>query len=125
MENQSGAPAVAVSSAFEVRTNRTTIHDGAPTTPVTRSSDAGTVDASEREIRLVRNPDGQWTARDIDVEVSAQGATRAEALDALDAVVAALDGDSGHAPTDEELRELGVDPATTRTQDDDLPDVLE
>jgi hypothetical protein len=78
---------------------------------------------SSREIRLVENPDGQWTARDLDVEISAQGPTREAALDALDDVVAALQGDAGHDPTDEELRELGVDPETARTQGDELPDV--
>jgi len=46
-------------------------------------------------------------------------------LDNLDAVVAAVDGDGGHSPTDEELRELGVDPEVARSQDDDLPDVLQ
>jgi hypothetical protein len=77
-----------------------------------------------REIRLVENPDGQWTARDLDAELSAQGATRDEALDALDRVVAAVDGDAGHDPTDEEIRALGVDPEVARYQGDELPDVL-
>jgi hypothetical protein len=77
-----------------------------------------------REIRLIENPDGQWTARDMDVEVTAQGETRAAALDALDDVVAALDSEAGHEPIDEELRELGVDPDTAREQGDELPDVL-
>jgi predicted RNase H-like HicB family nuclease len=78
-----------------------------------------------REIRLIENPDGQWTARDCEVEVSAEGATRDEALAALDAVVAAVTGDGGHAPTDAELRELGVDPETARSQGDALPDALQ
>ncbi|MFB6176912.1 MAG: type II toxin-antitoxin system HicB family antitoxin [Halobaculum sp.] len=78
-----------------------------------------------REIRLVRNPDGQWTARDLRVELSAQGETREDALEALDAVVAAATADGGHEPTDEELRELGVDPETARSQSDELPDVLQ
>ena len=78
-----------------------------------------------RVIRLIENPDGQWTARDIDAGVSAQGASREEALSNLDAVVEALSGEGGHEPTDEELSALGVDPETARTQDDELPDVLE
>ena len=82
-------------------------------------------DDDRRNIRLVRNPDGQWTARDLDHEVSAQGASRDAALDALDDVVAALQGESGHEPTEAELRELGVDPEQARTQDDELPDVLD
>ena len=80
---------------------------------------------TRREIRLVENPDGQWIARDLDAEVSAQGATHAEALDALDAVVAVLDGEGGHKPTDEELEALGIDPETARTQGEELPDVLQ
>lgn len=82
-------------------------------------------DARRREIRLVENPDGQWTARDLDGEVSAQGQTRTGALEALDAVVAAVEGDGGHVPTEEELAELGVDPTVARHQDEDLPDALE
>lgn len=77
-----------------------------------------------REIRLVENPGGQWTARDLDVGVSAQGTTRDEALDALDDVVAAVTDDGGHEPTEAELRELGVDPDVARTQGE-LPDVLQ
>jgi hypothetical protein len=46
-----------------------------------------------REIRLVENPDGWWTARDVEVGVTTQGETRTEALDALDDVVATLADD--------------------------------
>ncbi|MFC7139404.1 type II toxin-antitoxin system HicB family antitoxin [Halosimplex aquaticum] len=88
-------------------------------------ADAGTGDDEPREIRLVENPDGQWTARDLQAEVSAQGSTRSAALENLDAVVDTVVGDGGHEPTDSELRDLGVDPETARTQDDDLPDVLQ
>jgi predicted RNase H-like HicB family nuclease len=78
-----------------------------------------------REIRLRENADGQWTARELHVQISAQGATRAEALENLDAVVAAVTADGGHEPTDEELRDLGVNPEAARTQDDELPDILD
>lgn len=61
-------------------------------------------------ITLRKNEDGWWTARNLDVEISAQGETREEALDNLDAVVAALDGDGGREPTEEELRAAGIDP---------------
>lgn len=77
-----------------------------------------------RDIRLVQNPDGQWTARDLEHELTAQGATREDALDALEEVVEAVVGDGGHEPTDEELRALGVDPDVARRQDDERPDVL-
>ncbi|WP_336135316.1 type II toxin-antitoxin system HicB family antitoxin [Natronomonas amylolytica] len=80
---------------------------------------------SGREIRLTENPDGRWTARDLRAEVSTQGETRTEALEALDAVVAALEGDAGREPTDEEMEALGVDPETARSQGDELPDVLQ
>jgi hypothetical protein len=88
-------------------------------------ADAGDSDAADREIRLLKNPDGRWTARDLRAEVTTQGESRSEALDNLDAVVEAIENDGGHPPTDEELRDLGVDPAAARSQDDDLPDVLQ
>jgi hypothetical protein len=88
-------------------------------------ADAGDTDAPDREIRLLRNPDGQWTARDLRVEVTAQGESREAALDNLDAVVAAVVGEGGDPPTDEEIRDLGVDPEFARSQDDDIPDVLQ
>jgi hypothetical protein len=85
-------------------------------------ADAG--DERSREIRLVENPDGRWTARDLQVGVSAQGETREAALATLDDVVDAVAGDGGHEPTDEELREFGVDPDVAHSQSDDLPDTL-
>lgn len=88
-------------------------------------ADAGDADTPDREIRLLKNPDGQWTARDIRAEVTAQGDSRAAALDNLDAVVEAVEGDGGRPPTDDEIRDLGVDPAVARSQGDDLPDVLQ
>lgn len=90
-----------------------------------QSSNSDDSDGSVREIRLTENPDGQWTARDLKMKISAQGATREEALDALDEVVAALRGEAGHEPTNEELHRLGVDPDVARNQDDELPDVLQ
>jgi hypothetical protein len=80
--------------------------------------------APDREIRLLKNSDGLWTARDLRVGVTAQGESRSGALENLDAVVETVDGDGGHSPTDEEIRALGVDPDVARSQDDDLPDAL-
>jgi len=77
-----------------------------------------------REISLIENPDGQWTARDLRAEVTAQGESRDAALDNLDAVVEAVENDGGHPPTDDEIRDLGADPETARTQSDELPDAL-
>jgi predicted RNase H-like HicB family nuclease len=88
-------------------------------------ADPGDAEVPEREIRLLKNPDGQWTARDLRAGVTAQGESRSVALDNLDAVVEAVEGTGGHSPTDEEIRSLGVEPEVARSQDDDLPDVLQ
>ena len=88
-------------------------------------ADPGDTDAPDREIRLLKNPDGQWTARDLRVGVTAQGESRSAALDNLDAVVDAVEGDGGRAPTDDEIRDLGIDPEVARTQDGELPDALQ
>ncbi|MFC6873982.1 type II toxin-antitoxin system HicB family antitoxin [Halobellus marinus] len=88
-------------------------------------ADPGDTDAPEREIRLLKNPEGEWTARDLRVGVTAQGESRDAALDNLDAVVEAVEGDGGRPPTDDEIRDLGVDPEVARTQGDELPDVLQ
>jgi hypothetical protein len=78
-----------------------------------------------RTIQLVENPSGSWTARDEDTGVASQGETREQALANLDEAVALYRGEIGHEPTDEELRELGVDPEVARSQGEELPDVLE
>ena len=56
--------------------------------------------------------------------MTAQGESREDILGNLDAVVAAVDGDGGEPPTDEEIQELGVEPEVARSQGDGLPDVL-
>lgn len=78
-----------------------------------------------REIKLIENPDGWWTAVDLELDLTAQGATRERALESLDEVVEAVTGDGGHAPTDEEIRALGVDPDIARSHGGDLPDILQ
>ena len=88
-------------------------------------AETSNLDEPEREIRLSKNPDGWWTARDLSAEVTAQGESRDVALDNLDDVVEAVEGTGGRPPTDDELRELGVDPAVARSQSDELPDVLQ
>ncbi|GGI97417.1 hypothetical protein GCM10008995_04140 [Halobellus salinus] len=88
-------------------------------------ADSGEADAPDREIRLVGNPDGQWTARDLRVGVTAQGESRGAALENLDSVVDAIENDGGHPPTDDEIRDLGVDPDIARSRGDELPDVLQ
>lgn len=76
-----------------------------------------------REIRLTENPDGWWTARDLDAEVTSQGPTKEEALSNLEEAVKLAAGEIGHEPTDEELREVGIDRETVRSGGE-LPDVL-
>lgn len=53
--------------------------------------------------------DDLWIARDEDTGVTSQGPTRQAALENLDEAVAGYHG-AGESPTDEELRELGIDP---------------
>lgn len=80
-------------------------------------------DANDGEIRLWKE-DGWWVAKDVDTGVTAQGESRAEALDDLDDAVAVYSGESGREPTGEELRALGIDPANDTTGDEEPPDVL-
>lgn len=76
-----------------------------------------------REIRLVEEDDGWWSAIDEATGVASQGETREEALDNLDEAVDLHDGDVGEPVTDEELRDLGIDPdsAPEETQVPDAP----
>ena len=79
-----------------------------------------------QESTLTKEPDSDWSvAKDEETGVASQGKSRAEALEMLDEAVALHHGEIGHEPTDEELRELGIDPETARTQSDELPDVLQ
>lgn len=78
----------------------------------------------EPTITLRENPDGRWTARNEKHEVSTQGQTREDALENLDAVVAAVEGDGGREPTEQELLELGIEPAANKPGKGDVPDVL-
>lgn len=97
--------------------------EGPPARTVLPTDGLRSAMSTGREIRLTEEDDW-WVARDVTAGLTAQGETRDDALDALDAVVDAVHGDGGHEPTDEELRELGVDPETARTQGE-LPDVLQ
>lgn len=81
-------------------------------------------DGVEQEIRLTK-ADDWWVARDVEMEVTTQGKTRTEALENLDEAVALRKGEIGREPTDEELRELGIDPADNTTGDEEPPDVLD
>lgn len=81
---------------------------------------------AEPTITLTRNDDGWWTARNHEVGVSSQGATRDDALDNLDEAVALHRGEIGEQveDQDEALRRLGIDPDGV-DGDRERPDVLE
>ena len=77
------------------------------------------------KITLTRNDDGWWTARDEMRGLTTQGETREEALASLDDVIEAVEDGAGRPPTDEELREAGINPeANRRAGSGELPDVL-
>ena len=78
----------------------------------------------EDETRLWREGE-RWVAKDEGTGVASQGPTRQAALENLDEAVALHKGKIGHEPTDEELRELGIDPATNTTGDRKPPDALD
>lgn len=65
-----------------------------------------------REIRLIEEDDGWWSAIDEEVGVASQGETREAALANLDEAVALHTGEEGEPIEDEEafLRELDIDP---------------
>ncbi len=77
-----------------------------------------------RRITLTQDDEtGWWTAVDEDSGVASEGETRHEALENLDEAVALYKGEIGREPTDEELREVGIDPEDNETGGE-LPDVL-
>jgi len=78
---------------------------------------------NDGEIRLWIEGDW-WIANDLDTGVTTQGETREAALENLDDAVALYNGERGHEPTDEELREMGIDPADNVTGVEEPPDVL-
>lgn len=76
-----------------------------------------TADSPEsRNISLTWDEETEtWSAVDEDLGVASSGDTRQEALEMLDEAVALHTGEAGHEPTDEELREIGVDPANNES----------
>ena len=86
----------------------------------TRDSDSD----HEGEIRMWREG-GSWVITDVETGVTTQGETREEALEMLDEAVALHKGEIGREPTDEELRELGIDPGDNTTGDTEPPDFMQ
>ncbi|WP_436903740.1 type II toxin-antitoxin system HicB family antitoxin [Halovenus halobia] len=77
------------------------------------------------DISLSLGEDGDvWIARDEDTGVTSQGPTRQAALENLDEAVAGYHG-AGESPTDEELRELGIDPENNESGSIDKSDIFE
>jgi predicted RNase H-like HicB family nuclease len=61
-------------------------------------------------ISLELSDDGEvWLVRDEETGVATEGETRQHALEMLDDAVAAYNG-AGREPTEQELREVGIDP---------------
>ena len=69
-------------------------------------------------ITLTREPDW-WVAKDESTGVVSQGETRQKALENLDEALQGYHGE-GEPPTDDDLRELGIDPE--RNTSDSLED---
>lgn len=69
-----------------------------------------------REIRLIEEDDGGWSAIDEDLGVASCGDTREEALEMLDEAVALHTGEAGEPVTDEDLEELGLDPESVSNE---------
>lgn len=65
-----------------------------------------------------------WVARDEDTGVTSQGRTRHSALENLDEAVAGYYG-GGDPPTEDELRELGIDPSQNESGSVDESDLFE
>jgi predicted RNase H-like HicB family nuclease len=75
-------------------------------------ADTGDSDSSRREIRLIQEDDGRWSAIDEGVGVASHGETRSEALANVDEAVVLHTGEAGEPVTDADLRDLGIDPET-------------
>ncbi|WP_144900873.1 type II toxin-antitoxin system HicB family antitoxin [Halobellus captivus] len=63
-----------------------------------------------REIRLIEEDRGGWSAIDEETGVASCGETREEALEMLDEAVALHTREAGEPVTDEDLEEWGLDP---------------
>jgi predicted RNase H-like HicB family nuclease len=74
-----------------------------------------------REIRLIEEDEGGWSAIDEELNVASQGETREEALEMLDEAVALHKGEIGEPISDDDLRELGIDPESV-PDEPEVPD---
>jgi predicted RNase H-like HicB family nuclease len=76
---------------------------------------------TRRDIRLIEEDDGRWSAIDEETGVASQGETRKDALENLDEAVALQKGEIGEPVTDDDLRDLGIDPETV-SDEPEAPD---
>ena len=65
-------------------------------------------------ITLTREDD-RWVAKDEETGVVSQGESRQTALENLDEALQGYHG-AGESPTDDDLRELGIDPAKNTSE---------
>lgn len=80
-------------------------------------------EAYVEDVNLTHNADGTWTARDNSWELTTQGDSAMEAIRNLGKVIAAVQGEAGHTPSDRELESLGVEPTIARDDStEDIPD---
>jgi predicted RNase H-like HicB family nuclease len=100
------------------------ISDAAQTLLMSTDVDEGeAAPSTTHRITLIPEEDG-WTARDEATGVASCGDTRQEALAMLDEAVALHRNEIGEEPTEEELRELGVDPEAAQECGEELPPAL-
>lgn len=74
-----------------------------------------------RRIHLEADEEGDWTARDVNRDLTVHGESRDDALANLDAAIEALEG-PGEGPTPAELATLDIDLSTVRSPADEFPD---
>lgn len=79
-------------------------------------------DGREEGIEFIFESDGRVTARDIETGVASFGETKAEALAMLAEALELHEG-GGEPVTDEDLRELGIDPDAVGS-DEELPEFM-
>ena len=73
---------------------------------------------------ILTEEDDWWVAEDEETGVTSQGRTREAALANLDEALDGFHG-AGEAPTDEQLREAGIDPEQNVSGDIDVSEIFE
>ncbi|AQL44147.1 HicB family protein [Halorientalis sp. IM1011] len=91
----------------------------------TDTDDSGDDEPGPINISLSLGESGDvWVARDEDTGVTSQGQTRQAALENLDEAVAGYHG-AGESPSDDDLREMGIDPEQNTAGSLDESDIFE